>query len=207
MLKLVIANKLYSSWSLRPWVLLKTLDIPFEEITIPLRQPDSRERVLEYSPSGKVPALIDGDQIYFESVAILLHLGDKYGTEKRLWPTGGGQARADALSWTVWGTTELGSHLLQWIYHGLNTPVSFEPTDRSKAAAEYSRSQFVCCLDALHTRLDGREHLLGSFSLVDIACGSWLHFGGRLGVALDSHPRVAAWLTRCSQRPALARAR
>ena len=187
---------------------LEELGVRYEYIEVNAQQLEHRSpRYLAINPQGKVPALIDGDQIYFESVAILLHLGDKYGTETRLWPTGGGQARADALSWTVWGTTELGSHLLQWIYHGLNTPVSFEPTDRSKAAAEYSRSQFVCCLDALHTRLDGREHLLGSFSLVDIACGSWLHFGGRLGVALDSHPRVAAWLTRCSQRPALARAR
>ena len=47
MLKLVVANKLYSSWSLRPWAVLKAFDIPFEEIVIPLRQPDSRERLLE----------------------------------------------------------------------------------------------------------------------------------------------------------------
>jgi glutathione S-transferase len=133
-------------------------------------------------------------------------LGEKYGTEKQFWRTGG-QARADALSWTFWAMTELGAHLLQWMYHGLDTPVSFKPTDRSTAAAEYSRLQFVRCLDALHTRLDGRDHLLGTFSLVDIACVSWLQFGVVLGVPLDSHPQVAAWLARCSQRPALARAR
>lgn len=187
---------------------LEELGVRYEYIEVNAQQLEHRSpHYLAINPQGKVPALIDGDQTYFESVAILLHLGDKYGTEKQLWPTGGGQARADALSWTVWGTTELGSHLLQWMYHGLDTPVSFEPTDRSKAAAEYSRSQFVRCLDALHTRLDGREHLLGAFSLVDIACVSWLQFGGKLGVALDGHPRVATWLARCSQRPALARAR
>jgi GSH-dependent disulfide-bond oxidoreductase len=63
------------------------------------------------------------------------------------------------------------------------------------------------CLDALHARLDGRDHLLGAFSLVDIACVSWLQFGSMLGVTLDTHPRVTAWMARCSQRPALARAR
>jgi glutathione S-transferase len=78
MLKLVIANKLYSSWSLRPWVLLKTLGIPFDEIVIPLRQPDSRDRVLEYSPSGKVPALIDGDIVVWESMAIVEYLAEAY---------------------------------------------------------------------------------------------------------------------------------
>jgi glutathione S-transferase len=46
MLKLVIANKLYSSWSLRPWLVLSAFEIPFEEIVIPLRTPESRSRVL-----------------------------------------------------------------------------------------------------------------------------------------------------------------
>jgi glutathione S-transferase len=85
MLKLVIANKLYSSWSLRPWVLLKTLGIPFDEIVIPLRQPDSRDRVLEYSPSGKVPALIDGDIVVWESMAIVEYLAEAY-PDKAIWP-------------------------------------------------------------------------------------------------------------------------
>jgi len=187
---------------------LEELDIRYEYIEVNAQQLEHQSpRYLAINPQGKVPALIDGDQTYFESGAILLYLGDKYGVEKQLWPTRGGQAAADALSWTVWGMTELGSHLLQWMYHGLDTPVSFEPTERSKAAAEYSRTQFVRCLRALDTRLNGRDHLLGRFSLVDIACVSWLQFGGMLGVAFDGHPRVADWLARCSQRPALARAR
>jgi glutathione S-transferase len=85
MLKLVIANKLYSSWSLRPWVLLKTFDIPFEEIIIPLRQPDSRDRLLEYSPSGKVPVLIDGDMTVWESMAIVEHLAEAF-PDRAIWP-------------------------------------------------------------------------------------------------------------------------
>ncbi|HVZ05453.1 glutathione S-transferase family protein [Hyphomicrobium sp.] len=96
MLKLVIANKLYSSWSLRPWVLLKTVGIPFEEIIIPLRQPDSRQRVLEYSPSGKVPALIDGDAVIWESMAIVEHLAETH-PDKAIWPKDA-KARAYARS-------------------------------------------------------------------------------------------------------------
>ncbi len=187
---------------------LEELGVAYEYIEVNAKQLEHRApNYLAINPQGKVPALIDGDQAYFESVAILVHLGEKYGTDRQLWPRGDGQARADALSWTVWGTTELGSYLLQWMYHGLDTPVSFEPKDRSKAAAEYSRSQFVRCLDALHARLERRDYLLGPFSLVDIACVSWLQFGRMLGVGLDGHPRVTAWLARCSQRPALARAR
>jgi glutathione S-transferase len=96
MLKLVIANKLYSSWSLRPWMVLSAFDIPFEEITIPLRQPDSKSRLLEYSPSGKVPALIDGDVTVWESLAIIEYLAEKF-PERAIWPRDG-KARAHARS-------------------------------------------------------------------------------------------------------------
>ncbi len=58
---LVIANKCYSSWSLRPWLLLKQLGIPFDEVLIPLDQPDTKAAILKHSPAGKVPILIEGD--------------------------------------------------------------------------------------------------------------------------------------------------
>lgn len=187
---------------------LEELGLACEYIQLDGKKGEHRTpQYLAINPQGKVPALVDGEQTLFESGAILLHLGEKYGVGKNLWPAAGGQARADALSWTVWAMTELGSYLLGWLYHGLDTPVSFKPEDRSKAAAEYSRSQFVRCLDALQARLDGREYLLGGFSLVDLACASWLQFGTAMGVKLDTHPGVVAWLERCSRRPACARAR
>ncbi len=96
MLKLVIANKLYSSWSLRPWLLLSAFEIPFEEILIPLRTPESRSRVLEHSPSGKVPALIDGDVTVWDSLAIIEYLAEKF-PDVAVWPRDG-KARAHARS-------------------------------------------------------------------------------------------------------------
>ncbi len=93
-MRLVIANKLYSSWSLRPWMVLHAFDIPFEETIIPLRQPDSKARVLEHSPSGKVPALIDGDVTVWESLAIIEYLAERL-PEKPIWPRER-QARAHA---------------------------------------------------------------------------------------------------------------
>jgi glutathione S-transferase len=85
-LTLVIGNKNYSSWSLRPWIAMKVAGIPFEEIQIPLYEPGSRERMLEYSPAGKVPILIDGDEHVWESLAILEHLAERF-PEARLWPS------------------------------------------------------------------------------------------------------------------------
>jgi glutathione S-transferase len=98
MLKLVIGNKLYSSWSLRPWLVLSHFGIPFEEEIIPLRMSDSRERMLEYSPSGKVPALIDGDVTVWESLAIIEYLAEKY-PDLAIWPkNGNARAHARAIS-------------------------------------------------------------------------------------------------------------
>lgn len=84
-LTLIIGNKNYSSWSLRPWLVLKQAGIPFHEVRIPLYTPDSRPQLLKYSPSGKVPALIDGDVTVWESLAICEYLAERF-PEKHLWP-------------------------------------------------------------------------------------------------------------------------
>jgi glutathione S-transferase len=81
---LVIANKCYSSWSLRPWLLMKQLGIAFDEITIPLDLPDTKAKVLKHSPAGKVPILIDGDVTVWETIAIMEYVGEAYGAP--VWP-------------------------------------------------------------------------------------------------------------------------
>jgi glutathione S-transferase len=97
-LRLVIGNKNYSSWSMRPWLAMRELGIEFEEVQIPLRQHDSLERKLAYSPAGKVPILIDGDLRVWDSLAIVEHLSDRF-PHKRLWPTDS-ETRAAARSVT-----------------------------------------------------------------------------------------------------------
>jgi len=84
-LTLVIGNKNYSSWSLRPWIAMKVAGIAFDEVVIPLYEPGSCEAVLSYSPAAKVPVLIDGDQHIWESLAILEHLAERFPAA-RLWP-------------------------------------------------------------------------------------------------------------------------
>lgn len=82
---LLIGNKNYSSWSLRPWVAMKVAGIDFDEQIVPLYEPGSREAVLKYSPTGKVPCLVDDDVTVWESLAILDYLADRY-PDKKLWP-------------------------------------------------------------------------------------------------------------------------
>jgi len=80
---LVIGNKNYSSWSLRPWLAMKVLGIEFEEVRIPLYQPESKMAILRYSPAGKVPCLVDGSIRVWDSLAILEYLAE---THRDLWP-------------------------------------------------------------------------------------------------------------------------
>jgi glutathione S-transferase len=84
MLRLIVGNKLYSSWSMRPWLVVKAFEIPFEEVVIPLYREGSKEHILEHSPSGKVPCLIDGVTVW-ESLAIIDYLAETY-PGKAVWP-------------------------------------------------------------------------------------------------------------------------
>jgi glutathione S-transferase len=207
----MMAIKLYSwprsSGTRVAWA-LEELGLAYDYVEIDGAKGEHRAApFLALSPQGKVPALVDGEQSFFESGAILLHLGTKYGVDKQLWPPGGGQPRADAVSWTVWSMAELGPSMMQFLYHGMETPMSYKASDRSGAAAEYSLSQFKRGLDAIESRLQAREHLLGGFTLVDIAASGWLMFGAAFGIELGAHPRTAGWVERCKARPARKRAR
>lgn len=84
-LTLIIGNKNYSSWSLRPWLLLTHAGIPFQEIRIPLYSSDWDD-ILAYSPSGKVPALRDGSLSLWDSLAICEYLAECFRGHQ-LWPT------------------------------------------------------------------------------------------------------------------------
>jgi glutathione S-transferase len=85
-LKLVIGNKNYSSWSMRPWLALRANNIAFEEVFIPLYTGDAdKRRILEVTPSGKVPALVDGDVTVWDSLAIIEYLAERF-PDARLWP-------------------------------------------------------------------------------------------------------------------------
>ncbi|MFP1891802.1 glutathione S-transferase family protein [Lonsdalea quercina] len=83
MYQLYIANKNYSSWSLRPWVLLQELDIPFEETLVPFSPGITQPAFKTFSPSGKVPCLVDGELTVWDSLAIVEYLAERH---EGVWP-------------------------------------------------------------------------------------------------------------------------
>jgi glutathione S-transferase len=84
-MKLVIGNKNYSSWSLRPWLLLRQAGIDFEEVQVRLFTGSFTAEIARYSPAGKVPALVDGEVTVWDSLAISEYLAERF-PEKHLWP-------------------------------------------------------------------------------------------------------------------------
>lgn len=104
MLKLAIANKNYSSWSLRPWVLMQELSIPFEEELSPFSDKHNPDSVFAGSPSRKVPYLKDDDLVIWDSLAIAEYLAED---EPGVWP-----ANREARAWARSATAEMHSGFL-----------------------------------------------------------------------------------------------
>lgn len=101
MYALYIANKNYSSWSLRPWVLLKTLGIDFDERFVPFLQGSSYEEFRKFSPTGLVPCLVDGDLTVWDSLAITEYVAEDHS---QVWP-----ADRAARAWARSATAEMHS--------------------------------------------------------------------------------------------------
>lgn len=125
---LALGNKLYSSWSLRAYILLKAFDIPFGETVIAMYRDDTRERMLSFGPTGKVPVLSDGEIVVWESLAIMDYIADRF-QEKHIWPrdmAARAHARSAASEMHA-GFTGLRSAC------PMNLTAHFEPRDRGEA--------------------------------------------------------------------------
>jgi len=101
MTALYIANKNYSSWSLRPWVLLSELGIPFEERQVAFDQGSNWSRFRSFSPNGRVPCLQDGDTVVWDSLAITEYLAERH---PQVWPSD-----AAARTWARCASAEMHS--------------------------------------------------------------------------------------------------
>ena len=83
---LVIGNKNYSSWSMRPWIALRATGVSFDEVLIPLYTGDAdKRRIVAFTPSGKVPVLVDGDVTIWDSLAIIEYAAERF-PKAQLWP-------------------------------------------------------------------------------------------------------------------------
>ncbi len=198
-LKLVIGNKNYSSWSLRGWLALAQAGLEFEEIRIPLSRPESKEQILRYSPSGKVPCLIDDGLTIFDSLAICEYINEQYAAG-RLWPRDPGtRARARAVAAEMHsGFAPLRTHMSMEI-RARYPERGAAAQQREDVAADIARIKEVWteCLAA------GGPLLFGEFSIADAFYAPVVTRFATYGVALPGP--LAAYSDRVIALPSMQR--
>ncbi|OAI31412.1 glutathione S-transferase [Methylosinus sp. R-45379] len=162
-LTLLIGNKGYSSWSLRAWLLLKQLGIDFDEILVPLYQPESKAKLLAFSPAGKVPALRADDILVWESLAIVEFIAARF-PDLPVWPH---DPAARALARSLSAEMHSGFTALRGEY-----PTNFRRSPRSIAAPSAAAAADIARIDAAwrdaRARFGGQgPFLFGEFSAAD----------------------------------------
>ena len=177
--------------------MLEELGLQYENIT-ETHGEDGRpiEALAALNPNGKIPTLVDGDTVVWESLAINLDLASRYD--------GGMQPRSasdqtQALQWSFWVATELESPL----FDVLRNRVVYPEDQRDLTAAAAAEASLARPLAALDSALADRPFILdGAFSVADLNVASVLALGTAANVSLEDFTNVARWLHDCTSRPA-----
>ncbi len=198
-LTLVIGNKNYSSWSMRPWVAMTAFNIPFKEVRVVLARDDTATLIAKYSSSGRVPVLLAGETAIWDSLAICEYLAEQF-REKNMWPLDvvkRAQARA------VCAEMHSGfSDLRQAMW--MNIRASFPGKGRTPGAqGDIGR---ICEIwEDCMAESGPNDYLFGEFSIADAFYAPvvmrFRTYGVSLAPALQAyadrvaaHPAVAAWV-------------
>jgi len=199
MMRLIVGNKNYSSWSMRAWLPLRHFGLAFEEERIALFEPGYKERILSVSPSGKVPVLIDGPVIVWDSLAIGEYLAEKHPA-LGLWPSAPAE-RAAARS--VSAEMHAGFSRLR-VHMPMNIRGSYSGRGHiPEVALDIARIQALWsqCLSR-----SGGPFLFGAFGLADVmyapVVSRFMTYGVQLDGMLDAYadrlwqlPAVQEWRT------------
>jgi len=193
---LVIGNKNYSSWSLRPWLLLRQAGVEFEEVGLLLDTPGFAAEAARHSPTGKVPVLRDGDLVVWDSLAICEYVNERW-LEGRGWPAAREQralARAAAAEMHS-GFTALRTQLPM---NSRRRPDAY----RWDAAAQHDIDRVQALWRDLRREYGaGGDFLFGTFDIVDAMFAPVaIRFDG-YGVAVDD--TAAAYMQALFVLPAL----
>ena len=185
------------SRAMRSLWMLEELGVPYENVKTDFATGETRQaNYLKINPNGHIPALQDGDVTLWESLAINLYLARKY--DKGLWPkTIAGEGHA--FKWSIWAITEAEEPVLTTLLHRLFLPES----QRDAAKADDAARRFETPLRVLDGELAGKTYLLGDdFTVADLNVASVLSWAPMGGLDLGKGANVAAWMNRCTARPA-----
>ena len=179
---------------------LTALGIPYEEKRVDLRAGDQKKpEFLALNPNGKVPTIIIDGTPMFESVAIQIALGERYGVEKGLWPALGSPEHLTALTWLVWGQVALGGAIFRYMQNTADWHPKEQHNAPQAAAALAETRDLLAILDK---HLEGRGFLTGErCTLADLDIAATLGWSlMMLKIAPTDFPNLAGWLERAGKR-------
>jgi glutathione S-transferase len=175
--------------------------VDYEFIPTSFTEESKTPEYLAINPNGRIPALVDGDLVLFESMAINLYLAKTYGG--KLYPSDP-HDEARALQWTIWGMTELEPHLIPMVVHKMFLPED-ERDPKVISDAEAAVERPLAVLDA---HVSDREYLLGGdFTVADLNVAGALSAADFARFDISKWENAARWMSRCTGRPSFARAR
>jgi len=178
-------------------IALEELELPYQVLPVSLQDEEQmRPGFLALNPNHKIPVLEDGDQVIWESGAILLHLGEKHGKILSSDP----RRRMEAIQYAFFQTGGIGPNLGR-----LGAQLRRPEGERNAEMTETFSREVDRLLGVIDRILeDGRPWLAGEISIGDIMHYPWLHPVWKLGAPpLVGRPRVAAWMERIAERPAV----
>ena len=178
---------------------LEELGVPYEKVVLDLQKQEQRKpEFLKLNPNGKVPLLVHDGVPIFESIAILMHLGETYGVDKKLFPAPGLQ-RAEAFKWLAWLNVSVGAAISRFFH---NTSERIPKEQHNDKAAEAAKAEAHALLKILDGALEGKSYLVGdTFTLVDVQASSWCWYFTHFGFDLAPYKSITAYTARCMSRP------
>ena len=183
-------------------LVLAELDVPCERVKIDIQKGENKKPdFLKINPNGKVPTIVHDGTVVWESAAITLYLGETFGVEKKLYPAAGPK-RAEAMKWIVWTNVTLGDAVGRF---ARNTMTWVPEEQRNAKAGEAGKADMLGCLKILDEALEGKDFLVGDYTLADTHVSSFVDWLRHMKVDLDAYPRLNAWSKRCCDRPAYAK--
>ena len=182
--------------------MLEEMGVPYELVEKSTRAEDLQsDEYLRLNPNARIPTLVDGEVVLWESMAINLYLAQKYEGPMHC---AGPEMLGLAAQWSFWAMLETESLLLDFLWHRALLPeYSRDPSHAERDALLLQKP-----LEVLDEALQGRAHLAGrEFTVADLNVASILVWGKMARLDFSPHPEVARWLDACLARPAYGRVR
>jgi glutathione S-transferase len=179
---------------------IEEVGLAYEHVPVTYGADSKSETYLEVNPNGRIPALVDGELVLFESMAINLYLAKRYGGD--LYPRSASD-EARAWQWSVWAISEVEPWQMQIVIQKLFTPQE----KRDPKVSERARKALQRPLKVLDAALGQSQYLLGErFTVADLNVASVMHLLKDIQFEYAEHRNVQRWAEACYVRPALGRA-